>query len=89
MANNSCTHDYGKDESCGCGWGWGNYCVIDHGDGYQTIYAHMSKCKVTVGQTVTQGQVLGNVGSTGWSTGDHLHFEVRIDGTAVDPMDFF
>lgn len=89
MANNTCTHDYGKDESCGCGWGWGNYCVIDHGDGYQTIYAHMSKCKVSVGQTVTQGQVLGNVGSTGWSTGDHLHFEVRIDGTAVDPMNFF
>lgn len=89
MSNNSCTHDYGKDESCGCGWGWGNYCVIDHGDGYQTIYGHMSKCKVKTGQVVTQGQSLGNVGSTGWSTGDHLHFEVRVDGTAIDPMDFF
>ncbi len=89
MTNNSCTHDYGKSESCGCGWGWGNYCVIDHGDGYQTIYAHMSECVVSVGQTVTQGQLLGYVGSTGWSTGPHLHFEIRIDGTAVDPMKYF
>lgn len=89
MSNNTCNHDYGKEESCGCGWGWGNYCVIDHGDGYQTIYAHMSECKVETGQTVSQGQCLGNVGSTGWSTGEHLHFEVRVDGTAIDPMDFF
>lgn len=89
MANNSCTHNYGKSASCGCGWGYGNYCIIDHGDGYQTVYAHMSNCNVSEGQTVSQGQVIGTVGSTGWSTGDHLHFEIRSNGTAVSPWNFF
>lgn len=88
MVNNSCTHDYGKDYSCGCGGGYGNYVLIDHGDGYSTMYAHLSTAYVSVGENVEQGQSIGAVGSTGYSTGDHLHFEVRIDGTRYDPEDY-
>ncbi len=86
FVNNSCTHNYGKKKSCGCGSGFGNYCIIDHGGGYQTVYGHAEKIIVKEGQHVSTGDVLGYVGSTGDSTGWHLHFETRIDGDRVDPQ---
>lgn len=70
------------------GYDYGMYVVIDHGDGYQSLYAHMSSVYVTVGQMVNQGDVIGLVGSTGWSTGPHLHFEIRKNGTRVDPLQY-
>lgn len=70
------------------GYDYGMYVVIDHGNGYQSLYAHMSSVYVTVGQMVNQGDVIGLVGSTGWSTGPHLHFEIRKDGTRVDPLQY-
>ncbi len=86
--NNSCTHNYGKEKSCGCGGGFGNYCIIDHGGGYTTLYAHASEITVKEGQQVTTGDVIGTVGSTGYSTGYHLHFEVRVNGERKDPESF-
>ena len=69
------------------GWngGWGNYVMIDHGNGMQTLYAHMSSRAVSVGQTVSRGQVIGYVGSTGMSTGAHPHFEIWVNGSRIDP----
>ncbi|MFT3950439.1 MAG: peptidoglycan DD-metalloendopeptidase family protein [Oscillospiraceae bacterium] len=87
--NDTCTHDYGKSDSCGCGGGYGNYVMIDHGNGYITVYGHAASINVSVGDKVTQGQVIGQVGSTGWSTGYHLHFEVRENGTPINPAQFF
>lgn len=69
--------------------GYGNYIIIDHGNGNKTLYAHMSQISVRVGQTVTQGRIIGLVGSTGMSTGPHLHFEVYVGGTRVDPLLYF
>lgn len=83
-----CTHNYGKDGSCGCNGGYGNYVLIDHGNGVSTWYAHCSEIYVSPGQSVSRGETIGSVGSTGWSTGAHLHFEVRINGTAVNPTDY-
>ena len=70
------------------GWngGWGNYVMIDHGNGMQTLYAHMSSRAVSAGQTVSRGQTIGYVGSTGMSTGPHLHFEMYINGSRIDPQ---
>ena len=68
---------------------YGHYVVISHGNGTTTLYAHMSSRRVSQGQTVEQGQVIGLVGSTGVSTGPHLHFEVSVNGTRRDPMSFF
>ncbi len=65
---------------------YGNYVIIDHGNGYQTLYAHMSKALVAKGQWVSQGTRIGLVGSTGYSTGPHLHFTVYKNGKLVDPM---
>jgi murein DD-endopeptidase MepM/ murein hydrolase activator NlpD len=65
--------------------GYGQYVVIDHGNGYQTLYAHASQLFVTCGQQVLQGSVIAAVGSIGRSTGPHLHFEIRAGGSAVNP----
>jgi murein DD-endopeptidase MepM/ murein hydrolase activator NlpD len=72
------------------GWtgGYGNYTCIDHGGGLATCYAHQSSYAVSAGAQVSQGQVIGYVGSTGHSFGAHLHFEVRINGTPVDPLGY-
>jgi murein DD-endopeptidase MepM/ murein hydrolase activator NlpD len=59
---------------------------IDHGNGITTRFGHMSRIDVTAGQVVSEGTVVGRAGSTGRSTGPHLHYEIRIDGAAIDPM---
>lgn len=73
-----------------CGWngGYGCYIIIDHGGGITTLYGHNSKLLVEVGEFVTQGQVVGLLGSTGHSTGPHLHFEVRVGGKRVNPLKY-
>ena len=86
--SNSCTHNYAKSSSCGCGGGYGNYVVISHDGTYSTLYGHLSSAAVSVGDYVSQGQVIGYAGTTGWSTGAHLHFEVRAGGSQVDPMGY-
>lgn len=71
------------------GNGYGNYIMINHGGGRVTLYAHMSSFAISGGASVTQGQVIGYVGSTGNSTGPHLHFEVRVNGATTDPKQYF
>jgi murein DD-endopeptidase MepM/ murein hydrolase activator NlpD len=66
--------------------GYGNLVLIDHGGGISTVYAHLSRVDVTMGQTVQQGQQLGAIGATGLAFGDHLHFEVRVANKPVDPV---
>ena len=68
--------------------GFGNTIVIYHNLGYSTLYGHLSRIEVSVGQNVQSGDRIGAIGSTGWSTGPHLHFELRIDGRAVDPTPY-
>ncbi len=68
---------------------YGNYVTIYHSNGDYTLYAHMSSLAVTAGQNVTQGDVIGYVGSTGWATGPHLHFEIRVNGSTVNPLSYF
>ena len=68
---------------------YGNYVLINHGGGNSTLYAHMSSMAVSSGAYVTQGQVIGYVGSTGWSTGPHLHYEVRLNGSTVNPLSYY
>ena len=68
--------------------GYGNLVAIDHGRGLSTAYAHQSRIAVSVGQSVSQGQVIGYVGCTGHCFGPHLHFEVRVNGTPVDPLSY-
>lgn len=86
---NTCTHNYGKNGSCGCGGGFGNNVYINHGGGYLTIYGHLTKAMVSTGQKVSAGQQIGTVGSTGWSTGAHLHYELHINGAKSDPMQLY
>lgn len=83
-----CDHNYGRSWNCGHGGGYGNYIIIDHGGGLATLYAHCGSVNVYEGQEVSQGDVIGFVGSTGWSSGFHLHFEVRENGTSVDPFGY-
>lgn len=78
----------GTVESAGWNGGYGKMVEIDHGNGLSTRYAHLSEIEVKVGQTVKIGQIIGRVGSTGRSTGPHLHYETRIEGEAVDPQKF-
>jgi len=68
--------------------GFGNTIVLYHGLGYSTLYGHLSRIEVSEGQNVQSGDRIGAIGSTGWSTGPHLHFELRIDGKAVDPTPY-
>ena len=87
-----CPHNYKKNSSCGCNDGYGNYVVISHGNGIYTLYAHLASISVADGQSVTVGQQVGVIGSTGHSTGPHLHFEVRVGGNStknrVNPLDY-
>lgn len=69
--------------------GYGNHVVINHGYGYQTLYAHMVRVKARSGQKIKRGEVIGYVGSTGKSTGPHLHYEVHKNGQKLDPVYFF
>ena len=93
---NGCTHNYKKSGNC-CGNGYGNYCTVNHGSltingktsNYVAYYAHASKIIVSNGQYVKQGQVLGYVGTTGWSTGYHLHFGMLRDGSWINPYPLF
>ena len=74
--------------SYGYNGGYGNYVIISHGNGYTTRYAHCSSLSVSVGQQVSKGQKIASVGSTGASTGPHCHFEIRINGSTVNPADY-
>ena len=69
--------------------GYGNYVIIDHGNGYMTLYGHMSGHAVSYGDVVSQGQTIGYLGATGRATGTHCHFEVFLDGNRIDPEQFF
>ena len=82
-ASASGTVSFAGGNSC-CSYGL--YIVIDHGNGLQTLYAHLSKVSVSTGQKVSQGQVIGNGGRTGYATGNHLHFEVHKSGAVVNPV---
>lgn len=72
----------------GWGGGYGNHIIIDHGQGFTTLYGHLSSFSVSGGQWVNQGQPIGIMGSTGWSTGIHLHFEIRVGGVAKNPLSY-
>lgn len=79
--------DSGAVSYAGClDWGYGCHVIVDHNNGYQTLYAHLSSIAVSVGQGVDKGSSLGTMGSTGRSTGTHLHFEIRQNGALLDPQ---
>ena len=69
--------------------GYGNYVVINHGYGYESLYGHMLRVKARTGQQVTRGEIIGYVGSTGKSTGPHCHYEIHKNGNKIDPVYFF
>lgn len=76
---------YGTVEETGENEVWGKYVLLRHSDSLETYYCHLSAVNVTQGAVLRNGEIIGYVGSTGWSTGPHLHFEVRIDGVRMDP----
>ncbi len=80
--------DSGRVLSAYYDWSYGNFVMIDHGNGFVTLYAHMETLYVSAGQNVSKGDVLGLCGSTGTSTGAHLHFEIRYNGSFVNPLDY-
>ncbi len=81
--------DGGNVAVAGYNSGYGNYIMIYHSNGSATLYAHLSSMSVSKGDTVSKGQVIGGAGSTGYSTGPHLHFEIHINGGSVDPLGYF
>lgn len=83
-----CIHNYGKSKSCGCGSGFGNYIMVSHGGGLVTVYAHCTSINVGLNKKVSRGDVIGTIGSTGASTGYHLHFGVLLNGTYVNPAPY-
>ena len=83
-----CTHNYGKTKSCGCGGGYGNYIMINHGGGLVTLYGHCTSINVSTGSKVSRGDLIATVGTTGASTGYHLHFGVLLNGTYVNPAPY-
>lgn len=92
-ATNACSHNYRKHYNCGCNGGYGRYVIIDHGNGVLAWYAHMASVTVSSGQKVSQGDTIGYMGCTGYSTGPHLHFEIRVgsgsrQNTAVNPLNY-
>jgi len=81
--------DTGTVTYAGCvNWGYGCHIIVDHGNGYETLYAHLSSILVSPGQGVSQGAQIGVMGSTGRSTGTHLHFEIRSGGVLLNPLNF-
>lgn len=88
--SNTCSHNYPKTAAtkCSCGGGFGNYVMISHGNGLVTLYAHCSSINVSKGQTVSKGQKIAGVGTTGYSTGNHLHFGTLLNGTYVNPLPY-
>jgi LysM repeat protein len=80
--------DAGTIEYAGWGNGYGNQIVINHGGGKKTRYAHLSKFYCEIGDTVGKGEAIGAMGNTGWSTGPHLHFEIMIDGSKYNPLNY-
>ena len=88
-SSNDCSHSSAGVGACNHGGGYGNHVWIQHDNGYQTIYGHMINTAVSTGEYVSKGQLIGYSGSTGWSTGPHLHFELRINGVRSNPMALF
>lgn len=86
----TCPHNYPKRGMGydGCGGGFGNYIIIDHGGSLATLYGHVQAIYVSPGQFVEKGEAIGEVGSTGWSTDYHLHFETRVNGYRVNPLNY-
>lgn len=80
--------DNGRVEAVGWGRGYGNRIIVNHGNGLKTLYAHESKMFVRVGDSVSRGQTIGMVGCTGWCTGAHVHFEVFVNGSKVNPLTY-
>ena len=82
------TFKAGKVEFAGIRGGYGKAVIINHGEGFSTLYGHASKLSVRKGEQVVAGQMIGDVGSTGFSTGPHLHFEVRVNNKPVNPRPY-
>jgi murein DD-endopeptidase MepM/ murein hydrolase activator NlpD len=81
--------DAGTVTYAGClKWGYGCHVRVDHGNGYETLYAHLSRYYVDAGESVSRGQSLGQMGCTGRCTGTHLHLEIRKNGALVNPLSF-
>lgn len=94
ISKNSCPHNEPKNGwTCGCNGNFGNYVKIQHGTkdgkGYASIYGHLASTAVRAGQAVKKGQVIGYVGSTGWSTGYHLHFGIAVNGGWKNPLNYY